>query len=442
MSKKNSFISINLSEKIPYKLEIKERNTLQLTKGIIVGTIPLDSLILELVNFLKIESSNIIFSTNENDDIYVHINHQITNTTNEIVELLLQTISFELPHTLKNKDTKKPLTYVTEELIGFPLIGSFYIGIIDRGTNLLQVRSITGCPLNCPFCSVDEGPASSTKLRDFIVDPDYLVQSYDYVVKEKGLKKAEAHLDGQGEPMSYPYLLELIQKISENNSTNIISLQTNGWYLNDEIITDLAEVGLTRINLSLNSLDLTKAKKLSGRGDYPLERIMNFASTIIDSGISLLIAPLWISQVNDEDIEEIIKFIAKISPKVNRFPILGIQNYLTHSEGRNIKGLKSLTFSEFNQKLKSFEEKYAVKDLLLKQEMFETQKTKMIANPFHKNEITFAEIIFPGRIEKEVIAKAKNRLIHITNAFTANIGKTVKIKITRNKHNIFFGEIL
>jgi len=41
-----------------------------------------------------------------------------------------------------------------------PLFGCIAFGIIDRGTNVLQVRPISECPLACIFCSTDAGPYS------------------------------------------------------------------------------------------------------------------------------------------------------------------------------------------------------------------------------------------------------------------------------------------
>ena len=35
-----------------------------------------------------------------------------------------------------------------------PLIGHIAFGIIDRGTNLLQIRATSFCALSCIFCSV------------------------------------------------------------------------------------------------------------------------------------------------------------------------------------------------------------------------------------------------------------------------------------------------
>jgi len=440
-SQNQNSMTINLTDVIPYTIDLDFNNEyLVLTRGVMQGKIQADSILLEFEQELEISMSNMLFQQNETDGLILSINDSKFISEEEVISLFLDIVSRELSLNLVNTDTKKPLIYVTPEMIGGSLIGSMYIGVIDRGTNLLQVRGITGCPLNCPFCSVDEGPATKTKLFDYLVDPDYLVDTYNQVVKEKGIDKIEAHLDGQGEPMANPYLVDIIQLLNENHKTKITSVQTNGWYLNEKLIDDLESVGLSRINLSLNSMQDKMSKRLAGRGDYNLEFLLEMAEYIANSKISLILTPLWIPEWNDEDMEEIIKFSLKINQKEERYPTLGIQNYLTHNQGRNIKGIKAKTFTVFNNQLRDFEQKLGAKDLVLKPHMFEMFKTEMIPNPLKINEVVLAEMVLPGRIENEVIATAKNRLIHISDSKAYNYGSKIKVRITRNRHNIFFGK--
>ncbi len=439
-SQKQDFI-INLSEIIPYTIEFsKDAKEIILTKGVITGEISLDSLALELAQRFDIAYEDIFFTLNDNNDFLINIVSENFIDISIAESTILEMIANELPYTLKNADTHKVFTYITENLFGIPLIGSMYFGVIDRGTNLLQVRSLTGCPLNCPFCSVDEGPVTKTKHRDFIIDSDYLVNTYDYVVKEKKLKKAEAHLDSQGEPMAYPYIVDLVQGLANNPNTAIISAQTNGWYLTEKLVDDLESAGLSRINLSINSMELNKAKRLSGRGDYSLQKILDMAEYIANSKISLLLAPLWISGINDTDIEEIIKFSKGINKKEKRFPPLGIQNYLIHQQGRNMKGVTSKTFKTFNEQLREFERKYDVSNLVLKQSMFESYKSNMLPNPLKTGEIISGRVILPGRLNDEIFTVAKNRIIHVTGAEGLSVGTKIKARIVRNRHNIFFAK--
>jgi uncharacterized Fe-S cluster-containing radical SAM superfamily enzyme len=67
----------------------------------------------------------------------------------------------------------KKLVRITRPL---PLVGHIVFGIIDRGTNLLQVRPYSACHFSCVFCSVDAGPLTRSRISEYIVDVGYLLE--------------------------------------------------------------------------------------------------------------------------------------------------------------------------------------------------------------------------------------------------------------------------
>ena len=123
-----------------------------------------------------------------------------------------------------------------------PLIGSLYFGIIDRGTSLLQVRPSCGCNLNCPFCSVDAGPESTTRATSYEVEMEYLVEAVQEIARFKGTG-VECHIDSPGEPVMYPDLPELIAALRQIDEVSVISLQTNGTLLTTAKIAALESGG-------------------------------------------------------------------------------------------------------------------------------------------------------------------------------------------------------
>ncbi|MEM1739559.1 MAG: radical SAM protein, partial [Candidatus Methanomethylicaceae archaeon] len=193
-----------------------------------------------------------------------------------------------------------------------PLMGTVYFGIIDRGTNVLQIRPSTSCPLNCIFCSTDAGPKSKNRQTEYIVDLDILIKWIREIVKIKGMG-IEAHIDTVGDPLTYPWLIDLIQNLKELREISIISIQTHGYLLNERTIEELEAAGLSRINLSIDALDEDLAKKLSGSDYYNIKRIMEIAEYITkNTSMDLLIAPVWVHPLNDKEIEKIIDFAKKI----------------------------------------------------------------------------------------------------------------------------------
>ena len=59
----------------------------------------------------------------------------------------------------------KKLIKITKES-GIPLLGAIAFGIIDRGTDLIQVRPTSVCNLNCVYCSTDSGACTMAHQAD------------------------------------------------------------------------------------------------------------------------------------------------------------------------------------------------------------------------------------------------------------------------------------
>lgn len=341
-------------------------------------------------------------------------------------------ISFCPYKNIYNAITKRRLYYISKES-QIPLIGHNAFGIIDRGTNLIQIRPITGCNLNCIFCSVDEG-ISKTRVTDYIVDLDYIVEEFEKIAnfKRKYCKKIEAHIDGQGEPFLYPDIEKLIKKLAD--IADIVSIQTNGSLIKKDMIRGLQGY-LDRINLSLHSLDENKSKTLVGKRDYNLNYIIEIAKEIASSDIDLLIAPVWIHGYNDEDIVKIIEFGKKIGAGKKWKPF-GIQKFVKYRFGRIPKGIKRMDFRTFFKELEKID-----KNLILSPKDFGIKKCKSLPKKFRLGEKLKVKIELHGRIKNEMIAIARDRLIQIIYT-NKKIGEYAKIKIIRNKDNIYVAKEL
>jgi len=328
---------------------------------------------------------------------------------------------------------------MTKELIiineqsGIPLIGTIMFGIIDRGTNLLQIRPTTECPLNCEFCSTDSGPKSRTRQTDYRIDTNYLIKWLEEVVKEKECE-IEANIDSVGEPMMQPDFTNLVKKIKQIKAITKITMQTNGVLLTKQKITELEKAGINRINLSIETLNPEKAKKLSGNQNYDVNKIIETAKEITKTKIELLLAPVWIPKENDSDIEDIIKFAKEIGAK------LGIQKYETYKYSRKVKGAKTVNYWKFYKKLEEWEKKYDIK-LKLSKEDFQIKKCKRIPEVLEVGDKIMAEIKCKGWMQGQMIGTAKNRAITINNC-NKEIGKSSLIKIVENKNNLYIAEMI
>ena len=322
-----------------------------------------------------------------------------------------------------------------------PLVGCIAFGLIDRGTNLIQVRPISTCPLSCIFCSTNAGPKSRIRQTEYIVPLDHIVEGFERIVAFKGKRKIEAHIDTVGDPVTYPHLVELVSRLSQIEGVEVVSLQTHGSILDEKTVDRLSDAGLTRINLSVDALDPELARKLADTEWYNVERVVRLMEYVTsNTSIDLLLAPVWVPTINDAEIPKIIELAKKIGAG-RRFPPLGIQRYEIHKHGRKVKGIRAHSWRYFYARLREWEKKFGVK-LVLRPEDFGIHKRRMLPIPYRKYASVKVKVVGPGWLKREKLAVTLNgdRAITLVNAEDIPIGAKLKARIVANKHNIFVAE--
>ncbi|RLE58023.1 MAG: radical SAM protein [Thermoprotei archaeon] len=326
-----------------------------------------------------------------------------------------------------------------------PLIGCIAFGIIDRGTNLLQIRVTTLCPYNCIYCSVDAGPHSRTRQTEYVItDVDYLVETLRQVIEYKGVKHVEAHLDGVGEVMTYDKIVELVQKLSEIPQIKVISMQTRGYRFTYHILDELADAGLSRVNLSIDALDSDLAKYMAGVDWYNVEEVINYAEYIVRSTkMDLLIAPVWVPGINDREIPRLIEWAKRIGAG-KRWPPLGIQKFVVHKRGRKPRGVREMRWSEFYRWLRKWEKEFGIK-LVLSPEDFQIFKTRSLPTRFRVGERIWVKVVEWGWQKGELLGVCGDRLVTIVGVRSDEgeylLGKVVRVEVIENKHNIYLARL-
>jgi uncharacterized Fe-S cluster-containing radical SAM superfamily enzyme len=416
---------------------------------------------------------------------------------------------------MKNKMSRKNSYYIHCNS-GIPLIGTNYFGLVDRGSNIIEVKPITSCNISCIFCSVDEGPKSRRK-TDYVVEKDYLVEELEKIVEFKARAKAaktvefntdglpsarlplakivrlpprkgpppatpleeftdrasrkdgnpalpygdskddleddgpdmdfkegkewtdphiDAHINAQGEPLLYADMVDLVREIMDIPGVKTSSIDTNGLLLTKQMVDDLAEAGLTRINLSLHAMDKALAAKLADNA-YNLDKVLEIARYIPKTRMDLIIVPVWLPGFNDEELPKLAKFAVEIGAG-KHCPPIGIQSFLNYRFGRN--PIEQVPLSQFYEKMRQLEKEHGIQ-LIFDKYAFDIEDLPELPKPFKKGQTIEAQIMLPGRIGSEKLAVAKGRLISIPQC-PYEMGKKVKVRIRRTKHNIFLGELL
>ncbi|MDD1677278.1 MAG: radical SAM protein [Methanomicrobiales archaeon] len=316
---------------------------------------------------------------------------------------------------------------------GIPLIGCLYFGVIDRGTSLLQVRPSCRCNLSCPFCSVDAGPDSRTRVTSYEVEREYLVETVRSIAQFK-VAGVEAHIDSPGEPMLYPDIVALVRDLRKIPEISVISMQSNGTLLREGVIADLASAGLDRINLSMHALDPDLARCLAGVSWYDVTAVAEAARAIAQSSIDLLISPVHLPGLNDEEIPRLIRF-ARTTGAGKRWPPLGIQKFEEYRWGRTPPNVHPQSWGRFFSKtLPAWEEESGMR-LRLTPADFAIEKRPMIPRVFRKGERAEVEIVGPGWIQGEVLGAGRGRVVSVMGSRKRS--GTTRVRFVSAKHNIY-----
>ena len=106
-----------------------------------------------------------------------------------------------------------------------------------------------------------------------------------------------------GEPLLRKDILEIISGIKKTDGITDISMTSNGQMLAG-MADDLKKAGLTRINISLDSLDPAKFHELTG-GD--LEKVFEGLQQALDAGLApVKINTVLIKGINDDEVDDLI----------------------------------------------------------------------------------------------------------------------------------------
>jgi uncharacterized Fe-S cluster-containing radical SAM superfamily enzyme len=127
-----------------------------------------------------------------------------------------------------------------------------------------------------------------------------------------------------------------------------------------------------------------------------------------------------------------IKLIKELQKKGRVIP--GIQNFLEYRHGKC--PVKQMNWDVFRKKLGELEKKHNIKLVLDFKKDFKVHETKKLPKPFKKGQVIKARIMCPGHLKNEMIAAASGRAIPVVNCPAK---KEIKLRITRAKHNIFYG---
>jgi len=213
--------------------------------------------------------------------------------------------------------------------------------IDSHGRNIEYLRlSVTQkCNLNCLYCSPDKAGNCS------LLSPEQIEKAVR-IMAGLGIKKVR--ITG-GEPLMRADLEQIIKRVAAIDGIKDIPMTTNaiGLY---ERIDSLKSAGITRFNISLDSMNREKYKSITGSDKF--NSVMKSIYKAIENNISLKINAVLIKGKNDDEIDDFINFAKSYPVEVRFIELMPIGKFGEDNRDKVVTGDEILKSREYLKYIK------------------------------------------------------------------------------------------
>ncbi|NAZ39000.1 MAG: radical SAM protein [Acidilobus sp.] len=288
----------------------------------------------------------------------------------------------------------------------FPMIGHIAFGVIERGTNVIQVRPSTLCFHDCVFCSVDAGPSSTTRRAEYIVDDvEWLAEWASEVAKVKG-EGSEALIDGVGEPLTNPRIIDLVKALKSAPGVDRVAVETHGGSLSLPLLKALDRAGLDRVNLSIDAMDPDLARKLVNAGWYDVNKILSVVErALAETDLDFVLTPVVVPGYNEGELKKLIEWAKahRLGERSGWPTGVLIQKFEAHKFGRKPKGVRPWSWKRFYDFLRSLERETGYR-LLVRPEEIGIRRAPRLQRPYRKGDVLELIVVGEGWLRGELLA--------------------------------------
>ena len=194
-----------------------------------------------------------------------------------------------------------------------------------RRITYLRVSVTDRCNLRCVYCMPPEGVA--WQAHESIIRYEEILEIVK-VAAEQGI--SEVRLTG-GEPLIRQNLADLVRWIADVPGIKDISLTTNGLLL-EKLAAPLAEAGLKRINVSLDTLNAGKFARITRGGSF--EKVWRGLLAAMAAGMApIKINVVAMKGVNDDEILDLARLSLEYPWHIRFIELMPIKNQAPWGEG-------------------------------------------------------------------------------------------------------------
>lgn len=208
-----------------------------------------------------------------------------------------------------------------------------------RKINYLRVSVTDRCNFRCVYCMPEEG--INQKSHDDILRFEEIVEFIKQVVP---LGITNVRITG-GEPLVRKGIVDFVSEVSKIKGIQDISMTTNGSLLS-KYAKPLKRAGLDRVNISLDSLDESKFKNVTRRGD--LTSVHKGIKSALEAGLNpVKINCVLVRGFNDDEISDFVNLTIDNSLYVRFIELMPLggdqtlqKRFISAKEARQLVGKK------------------------------------------------------------------------------------------------------
>ena len=182
----------------------------------------------------------------------------------------------------------------------------------QRKISYVRVSVTDRCDFRCTYCMSEDMEFLPKKDVLSLEELDRLCNSFI----DLGVKKLR--ITG-GEPLVRKNIMQLFSNLGKKLGHGLeeLTLTTNGSQL-DRYAKDLFDIGVRRINVSLDSLEKNKFKKITRIGD--LDKVINGIMVAKKAGLKIKINTVALKEINDNEILNLVNWCGE-----NKFSLTFIE---------------------------------------------------------------------------------------------------------------------
>lgn len=215
-----------------------------------------------------------------------------------------------------------------------------------RPITYLRISVTDRCNLRCVYCLPGEGVQWQARANQLTAEEIARVTAS---MAQAGVRRVR--LTG-GEPLVRPDIVEIVERLASIPGIEEVSLTTNAMLL-EKLARPLADAGLKRVNISLDTLDADKFKRITRGGS--IDRLWRGIEAAEEAGLTpLKLNTVVVNGLNADELPELALLTIENPWHVRFIELMPVGNAQAWGEGFPTAPERYVSVQEMLSRLSSF----------------------------------------------------------------------------------------